>query len=186
MITGNGDRQKTPPGGKMSMDDDLAYAGGSVLPGRGNLTMARVKLTLPSEFFHTVDIQVRISDINYGNHLGNDAVLTLVHEARLQSLKAYGFSELDIGGRGLMLTDAVIVYKSQGYYGDKLKIRVAVADFNKYGCDFYFKIERCDDGREIARAKTGIVFFDYSKQKIAPVPDVFAAVFLANRTARDR
>lgn len=148
--------------------------------------MARVKLTLPSEFFHTVDIQVRISDINYGNHLGNDAVLTLIHEARLQSLKARGFSELDIGGKGLILTDVVIIYKAQGYYGDKLKIRVAVTDFNKYGCDFYYQIERCEDGLEIARAKTGIVFFDYSKQRIAPIPDVFAAVFLAKPTANNR
>ena len=139
--------------------------------------MALVKLNLPDKFFYTVDIQVRICDINYGNHLGNDAVLSLVHEARLQCLKAHGFSEMDIGGRGIMLTDAVIVYKAQGFYGDVLTIRVGVSDFNKYGCDFYYKIDRQDNGREIARAKTGIVFFDYSTQKIAPVPAVFSALF---------
>ena len=143
--------------------------------------MARVKLTLPKEFIHTVDIRVRISDINYGNHLGNDAVLSLIHEARLQCLKAYGFSEMDIGGRGLMLTDAVIVYKSQGFYGDLLRISIAVADFNKYGCDVFYKIERQDNGREVARAKTGIVFFDYQKQKITEVPEVFTATFKLNR-----
>ena len=142
--------------------------------------MARVKLELPKKFLFSTDITVRISDINYGNHLGNDAVLTLVHEARLQFLNAHGFSELDIGGRGLMLTDAVIVYKSQGFYGDVLAIRVAISDFNKYGCDFFFKIERKDNGREVARAKTGIVFFDYAKQKLAPVPDVFISIFQDN------
>ena len=102
--------------------------------------MARVKLVLPKQFSFSTDIQVRISDINYGNHLGNDALLALVHEARLQCLKAHGFSEMDIGGRGLMLTDAVIIYKSQGFHGDVLTINVAAADFNKYGCDFIFKI----------------------------------------------
>ncbi len=139
--------------------------------------MARVKLILPKEFIYTVDIRVRISDINYGNHLGNDAVLSLVHDARLQCLEAHGFSELDIGGRGLMLTDAVIVYKSQGFYGDVLTISVAVADFNKYGCDIFYKVDHQSTGREIARAKTGIVFFDYAEQKISKVPDVFTAVF---------
>ena len=139
--------------------------------------MARVKLKLPDEFFYSVDIQVRISDINYGNHLGNDAVLSIVHEARLQCLKTQGFSEMDIGGRGIMLTDAVVVYKSQGFHGDVLTVRVAVADFNKYGCDFYYKIDRRDDGCEIARAKTGIIFFDYVKQKISSVPDVFSSLF---------
>jgi acyl-CoA thioesterase FadM len=143
--------------------------------------MARVKLVLPKRYSFSTDIQVRISDINYGNHLGNDAVLALVHEARLQCLKKHGFSEMDIGGCGLMLTDAVIVYKSQGFHGDVLTIRVAITDFNKYGCDFFFKIERQDNGREVARAKTGIVFFDYNKQKIAPVPDVFATTFRAER-----
>ena len=139
--------------------------------------MARVKLILPKEFIYTVDIRVRISDINYGNHLGNDAVLSLVHDARLQCLKAHGFSELDIGGRGLMLTDAVIVYKSQGFYGDVLRISVAVADFNKYGCDIFYKVDHQSTGREIARVKTGIVFFDYAEQKISKVPGVFTAVF---------
>ena len=143
--------------------------------------MARVKLILPKEFFHTVDIRVRISDINYGNHLGNDAVLSLVHEARLQCLRAYGFSEMDVGGHGLMLTDAVIIYKSQGFYGDVLTIQVAVADFNNYGCDFFYKIDRQDNGREVARAKTGIVFYNYQKQKITKVPEVFTAVFKPNR-----
>ena len=142
--------------------------------------MARVTLEIPKKFSFSTDIKVRISDINYGNHLGNDAVLTLVHEARLQFLNEHGFSELDIGGRGLMLTDAIIVYKSQGFYGDVLAIHVAIKDFNKYGCDFLFKIEHKDNGREVARAKTGIVFFDYAKQKIAPVPDVFASKFKEN------
>ena len=142
--------------------------------------MARVKLKLPQKFLFSTDVKVRISDINYGNHLGNDAVLALVHEARLQFLNEHGFSELDIGGCGLMLTDAVVVYKSQGFYGDVLEIHVAVEDFNKYGCDFIFKIERKDNGREVARAKTGIVFFDYTEQKIASVPDVFTSKFQEN------
>ena len=148
--------------------------------------MARVKLVLPRDFLFAVDIRVRISDINYGNHLGNDAILSLVHEARLQFLNAHGFSELDIGGRGLMLTDAVIVYKSQGFHGDVLTIRVAVAEFNKYGCDFFYKIDRQDNGREIARAKTGIVFFDYATQKIVPVPEVFTDTFQVKHSTGER
>jgi acyl-CoA thioesterase FadM len=163
-------KQNTAPSGPYLLLKPIVHK-------KRRLEMTRVKLVLPEKFLFSTDIQVRISDINYGNHLGNDAVLALVHEARLQCLKAHGFSELDVGGRGLMLTDAIIVYKSQGFYGDVLVIHVAIADFNKYGCDFFFKIERKDNGREIARAKTGIVFFDYAKQKIATVPDVFSATF---------
>jgi acyl-CoA thioester hydrolase len=135
--------------------------------------VARIELNLPKTFAFSTDVHVRISDINYGNHLGNDALLSLVHEARLQFLQSRGFSELDIDGCGLILTDAVIVYKSQGFHGDLLTILAAVGDFNKYGCDFFYKVIRKNGGKEVARAKTGIVFFDYNRQKMVPVPAAF-------------
>jgi acyl-CoA thioesterase FadM len=135
--------------------------------------VARIELNLPDNFSFSTDVRVRISDINYGNHLGNDALLSLVHEARLQFLQSRGFSELDIDGCGLILTDAVIVYKSQGFHGDLLTILAAVGDFNKYGCDFFYKVIRKNGGKEVARAKTGIVFFDYNRQKMVPVPAAF-------------
>ena len=49
--------------------------------------MARVKLQLPANFLFSTEIPIRISDINYGGHLGNDAVLSIVHEARIQFLQ---------------------------------------------------------------------------------------------------
>jgi len=130
-------------------------------------------LNLPENFSFSTDFCVRISDINYGNHLGNDALLSLVHEARLQFLQSRGFSELEIDGCGLIVTDAVIVYKSQGFHGDLLTIFADVGDFTKYGCDFYYKVIRKNGGKEVARAKTGIVFFDYNRQKMVPVPAAF-------------
>jgi acyl-CoA thioester hydrolase len=139
--------------------------------------VARIELNLPDDFSFSIDVRVRISDINYGNHLGNDALLSLVHEARLQFLQSRGFSELDIDGCGLILTDAVILYKSQGFHGDLLSILAAVDDFNKYGCDFFFKVIQKNSGKEVARAKTGIVFFDYNRQKMAPVPSTFLDAF---------
>jgi acyl-CoA thioesterase FadM len=135
--------------------------------------MARVRLDLPSHFIFQTDIAVRISDINYGSHLGNDAVLSLIHEARVRFLLSQGWSELDIDGFGLIITDAVIVYKSQGYHGDVLRVALSVGDFGKYGCDFYYRLTQTPEGREIARAKTGIVFYDYAAGKIVPMPAAF-------------
>jgi acyl-CoA thioesterase FadM len=138
--------------------------------------MGRIQIKLPKQFaFHT-DIRVRISDINYGNHLGNDAVLRLIHEARVRFLGQYGFSELDIGGFGLILTDAAIVYKSQGFYGDPLRIAVTAAEPSRYGCDFYYCITNRATGKEVARAKTGVVLFDYADDKMAPLPDEFRRI----------
>ncbi len=139
--------------------------------------MGRVKLELPDSFGFTTEIIVRIDDINYGGHLGNDSILSLVHEARVRFLKNVGFTEADIDGVGLIMTDVVIVYKSEGFYADVLKIEVAVSDLGKVGCDFVFKLSNKETGNEVARAKTGIVFFDYEHRKIVEVPEKFRALF---------
>jgi acyl-CoA thioester hydrolase len=133
----------------------------------------RIKLELPETFQFATEIPVRITDINYGRHLGNDSVLSLLHEARVRMLKEYGFTEFDIDGWGLIMVDSVIVYKSEAFYGDVLHIGVSVQDFTAVGCDFVYKVTRKGSDNEIARAKTGVVFFDYKTKKIVEVPKRF-------------
>lgn len=135
--------------------------------------MSRIKIQLPKEFIFKTDIPIRITDINYGRHLGNDSVLSLVHEARLRFLKHFGYSESNVEGVGIIMIDAAVQYKSEGFYGDILCIEVAVTDFSSLGCDFVFKLTNKNSNKEIAMAKTGIVFFDYEKRKTAPVPPEF-------------
>ncbi len=40
----------------------------------------------------SVSVPLRITDINYGNHLGNNAIVDIVNEARVRFLKQHGFS----------------------------------------------------------------------------------------------
>ena len=138
--------------------------------------MARVKLDLPERFEFTTEIPIRIGDINYGGHLGNDSVLSLIHEARLKFLKRNGFTELDIDGVGLIMVDSVILYKSEGFYGDILTIEITTGEYTKTGCDFFYRITNKETGKEVAIVKTGIVFYDYQKKKIVEVPEKFKAM----------
>ena len=135
--------------------------------------MARVKLQLPATFLFCTDIPIRISDINYGGHLGNDAVLSIVHEARIQFLRHLGYSELDIEGLGIMMTDAIIVYASEGFYGDVLVVEVGTADFQLTNCDVVFRLTNATTNKEVARVKTGIAFFNKQTRKISAIPDAF-------------
>ena len=57
--------------------------------------MARIKIELPEKFIFSTEIPLRISDINYGGHLGNDAVLSIAHEARIRFFNKHGFKEID-------------------------------------------------------------------------------------------
>jgi len=140
--------------------------------------MPRLQLDMPSHYFYSTTLPVRISDINYGGHLGNDAVLALVHEARVRFLNHYHYNELDIEGLGLIVADSAIVYKAEAFYGDAVQIEVTVTDFNRYGCDFYYLLSNKDSAVEIAHAKTGVVFFDYSARKVVSMPASFKACFI--------
>ncbi|WP_174874541.1 thioesterase family protein [Vogesella oryzae] len=144
--------------------------------------MARIKLALPAKFIFETQVSVCIGDINYGGHLGNDAILRLAHEARLRLLKAHGFSELDIAGRGIIMTDAAVIYRAEAFHGDVLRFQLALTDFNSYGCDIFYLVSDGATGKEVARLKTGIVFFDYQARKVAPIPAGFLLRFEEQNT----
>ncbi|MCW5909629.1 MAG: thioesterase family protein [Cyclobacteriaceae bacterium] len=133
--------------------------------------MARVELTLPDKFIFETILPVRVSDLNYGGHLGNDRVLTLMQEVRTLFYRSLGFeSEIKLEGTvGQIIADAVVVYKAESFLGDELKIEIAAADWNKYGFDLYYRITN-QHSKEVARGKTGVVCFDYEKRKVASVP----------------
>ena len=65
--------------------------------------MPRLKIDIPDNFAFETQIPIRITDLNYGGHLGNDKYLTLIHEARVQFLEHYGFSEMDVDGVGIIM-----------------------------------------------------------------------------------
>ena len=135
--------------------------------------MARIKVELPGKFLFQTEIPVMITDINYGGHLGNDSLLSIIHEARVRFLKHLGYSESNVEGAGIIMIDSAIQYKSEGFYGDELLVEIAVNDFSGIGCDFVYRLTNKNSKKEIAVAKTGIVFFNYEKRKTAPVPPVF-------------
>lgn len=139
--------------------------------------MARIKLELPSYFVFSTLIPIRITDLNYGAHVGNDAILSLMHEARVQFLKHYGGSELDLFGASLIQADTAIVYKAESFYGDTLQCEVTPADFTRVGFDLYYRFTHAEKKHEIAIAKTGMICFDYKNRKVMPVPDAFLHLF---------
>jgi acyl-CoA thioesterase FadM len=132
--------------------------------------MARIKVELPEHFSFSTTIPVRITDLNYGKHVGNDTILSMIHEARVQFLQQFGYGELDFAGVGLIMSDVAIEFKNELFYGDTVKVSVAAADFSKIAFDLYYKLEKISGDTLIAVAKTGMVCFDYSKRKVAAIP----------------
>lgn len=141
--------------------------------------MARIKLEMPQNYIFSTEITVRISDVNYGGHTGNDAILSFIHEARLRFFQHFGWSELSLGGVGTIMADVAIVYKAESFHKDKITIKVTPLELTKYGFDLYYHLSNADSGAEVALAKTGIVCFDYQNHKIAQLPEEVKLKFTA-------
>ena len=135
----------------------------------------RIELTFPEKIIFTTQLDVRVSDLNYGNHLGNDSILSLVHEARMRFLSNAGYSEMNVEGVGLIMADAGIQFKSEAFYGETIHVEIAINDIARVSFDLYYRL-KCND-RIVAIVKTGMLFFDYENRKIKSVPAGFAEKF---------
>jgi acyl-CoA thioesterase FadM len=139
--------------------------------------MPKIKLIEQPLYSFQYRTVLKIRDINYGNHLSNDAVVGLIHEARIDMFNKVGCSELDLGDKtGIIIADLVVNYKNQGYLGDKVIIHLEIDEIGKKSFRIFYKIERGND--TIALAETGVVMYDYQAEKITVVPKVFLEALL--------
>lgn len=136
--------------------------------------MTRIRFELPDTYFFSTELDVRIQNINYAGHVGHDAFISLLHEARIRFLHHIGYTEADIEGCATIISDLAVVYKAQALHRDRLTCEIAAGEFNKYGCDIFYRMTNATTNTLILEAKTGIVFFNYLENKVTQMPRAFA------------
>lgn len=145
--------------------------------------MARIHIELPAHLPFATEITLYLSHMNYGNHLDNALLLTVVSEARVRFLQSLGYTELDIEGVGLVVADAALQYRSEARHGETMRVEMGVAELGKQGGDLLWRMSETVSGREVARGKTGILFFDYGQRQVVPVPAAFRQAIMAQHGA---
>ena len=135
--------------------------------------MSRIQIQLPEQFAFSTDITLYQLHMNYGGHLDNALLLSVVSEARVRFFKSLGYTELDIEGVGILVADAAVQYRSEAFHGDVMEVSVGAADLAKKGFDLVWCMHEKTTRREVARGKTGIVCFDYASRKVAALPAAF-------------
>ena len=138
--------------------------------------MPRVKVASPDRFLFSMEHTVGISDVNYAKHLDSVAMVQILHEARLQFLASLGFTEANIYGLGMVVTDLAIDYRSESFAGDRIILDVGVSSFNRYGFDIGIQVTNSALESVVCLAKIGVVFFDFDKHQISPVPNAFKSL----------
>ena len=138
--------------------------------------MARIKIDIPNSWHFTHQLSVRVTDLNYGNHLANNAILELVHEARVRFFHSLNQSELEFFGSGLIMADCGIEFKAEAFMFENISISVAVADIQKAGFDLVYQLKK-DDNTIVANVKTAMVFFNYENKRVQRTPQDFITHF---------
>ncbi len=129
---------------------------------------------MESEFPYHTSFIVRIGDINYGGHVGNDKLLLVFHDARLRCLQSLGYSEMDIGnGAGLIMIEAHIFFKGEIFLGDKLLVGVRIRDMGKVKLSFEFRVQRESDGKVVTTGSTLMAAFNYEQRRVCKIPEEF-------------
>lgn len=140
--------------------------------------MARIKITVPPNKIYTVSIPVRINDINYGNHVGNDTFVSILHEARVQWLSCHHFTELNINGVGIIMSDLALEFKQESFYGDIIEVQLSSGEISSAGFELFYQLFTCRNGTQqlLANAKTGMVCYDYLNKKVSAIPEAFKKI----------
>ena len=125
--------------------------------------MKRMKIDMPKNWQFQTEMRVRVSDLNYGNHLGNEVFLIFAQEARVRFFDSFGFTELDFGGESLIQGDAAITYKGEGHLGDLVQIEIATEITGSSSFNVFYRFYNKTKEKEMAHLRTAIVSFDYEK-----------------------
>jgi acyl-CoA thioester hydrolase len=134
--------------------------------------MPRIQIDLPEKFTFSTCIPVRIGDINRAWHVGHVDMVAILEEARTQFMVKHGLAEeVKNAGRqtGFVLGDLSVVYIGQGYYGQTMQVEIAAIDFQSKSFVLVYRVTEAATGRELVRASTTQLVYDFSRQKVLPV-----------------
>lgn len=114
---------------------------------------------------------IRVGDINYGGHMGNDKALLLFHDARIHFLEGLGFSEGNIGGPGLIMAEAHVYFKKELFRGDEVKVYITIENITGIAFELLYSV--MDGESELIHGSTKMICFDYDRRKIDRIPEAF-------------
>ena len=118
--------------------------------------------------------------------MGNDKALLVFHDARIKFLESLGFSEKNIGGPGIIMRDAHVLFRKEVYLHDLLTVDVGIENVSASAFEMLYTVRRIRKSQQSAvgsqqsaeeevvfAGSTGLVAFDYEKKRPVRLPEVF-------------
>ena len=137
--------------------------------------MPRVKLQELKSYPIKTTLDVRVSDLNYGAHLGYDALLSLAHQARVELFTELGVNEMDLGDKktGIVAADVAVQYKGEAFVLDSLLFEIAPIEIGMASFRLAHRVSNLRTNRPVALIEIGFAAFDYESRRSGRLPDGF-------------
>ncbi|RMF17960.1 MAG: acyl-CoA thioesterase [Gammaproteobacteria bacterium] len=138
---------------------------------RRQMGLKRTAIDVPewTDFVYPVHIESR--HINDAGHMAFTTVPELLDRTRRAWFDHLGLDEQHLDGVGVIVADLQVIYCSEGHEGETLAVAMSVADVSQRSCQIIYRLTERSSGREVARARTALVFFDYTRKQPAHMPD---------------
>lgn len=119
------------------------------------------------------EYKVKISDINYGNHMGNQIPLELFHQVRMEFLTKEGLSELNIGdGVGTIQRESWIKYNKEVFFGETLTLEIEDIIIERVSMIIKYNVLK-ENGENAVEGTTTMLGYSYENKKVSKIPDSF-------------
>ncbi|MCX6235170.1 MAG: thioesterase family protein [Bacteroidetes bacterium] len=123
---------------------------------------------------NVIQFEVRIGDINYGGHMGNDKALLIFQDARIGFLESLGFSEKNLGDHtGIIMSEAHVFFKKEVFLHDQLTVDVSVTEVTTSSFVLIYTVRRLEDNTEVLSGTTKQLAFNYDRRKVVRIPELF-------------
>jgi acyl-CoA thioester hydrolase len=130
------------------------------------------------DFRHRTRVEVRFRDIDAFGHVNNAVTSTYVEQARVTYLRDVLAVE-PVGLMPLILAMIKLDYLSPILFGDTVEVGSRVDWIGTSSIAMSHGL-RADDGRELARASSVLVTYDYDQARPMPVPDDWRGALVAH------
>lgn len=125
---------------------------------------------LDFNFFH--EVQVRYGDLDPQAHVNNAKYFTYTEQARVAYIKGLnlwdGDSFMDFG---FILAEAQMSFKSPIFFGQRVRVGVAVTEVGNKSLLMEYVIEDTETAAQLATGTSVLVAYDYRERKTMPVPE---------------
>lgn len=132
------------------------------------------KIELPENYIFSNKLDVRVDDVNNGNHLDFSRLVAMLGNTRSLFFKENNYPELSKNNIGITTRNLRVSYMKEALFGDSLIFSMGITRMKGATVVLSCRVQVNNvNPVDIAHGEITLVFIDYGSQRPRPVPEDF-------------